>query len=206
VPGAPPLSYASRNALDFHQYSRPLSLSSLRFVGEIAVGWNHSLIYCSQIRRDPSTHVSTTQFASICPDFAVRVDEFVYITENQFSKEEILKGERIVLQTLEFRVSHYCSPYTWVRRISKADDYDLQTRTLSKFLMEVTLLDHRFLPAKPSLVAAVGMYSARKILGGDWVRANHCIIDCADLELYRMTHSFTTPASLSSSSSQDTTT
>jgi len=44
----------------------------------------------------------------------------------------------------------------------------LQTRTLSKFLMEVTLLDHRFLWAKPSLVAAVGMYSARKILGGGW--------------------------------------
>jgi len=99
---------------------------------------------------------------------APTVDEFVFITENQFSREEIQKGERIVLQTLEFRISHYCSPYTWVRRISKADDYDLQTRTLSKFLMEVTLLDHRFLRAKPSLVAAVGMYSARKILGGNW--------------------------------------
>lgn len=93
----------------------------------------------------------------------------MFITENQFSREEILKGERIVLQTLEFRVSQYCTPYTWVRRISKADDYDLQTRTLSKFLMEVTLLDNRFLRAKPSLVAAVGMYSARRILGGDWV-------------------------------------
>lgn len=56
-----------------------------------------------------------------------------------------------------------------MRRISKADDYDIQTRTLSKFLMEVTLLDHRFLRAKPSLIAAVGMYLARRMLGGDWV-------------------------------------
>ncbi|TFK50110.1 A/B/D/E cyclin [Heliocybe sulcata] len=99
---------------------------------------------------------------------APSVDEFVFMTENGYSKEEILKGERIVLQTLEFRISQYCSPYSWMRRISKADDYDIQTRTLSKFLTEVTLLDYRFVRVKPSLVAAVGMYTARKMLNTDW--------------------------------------
>ncbi|KAK9893662.1 hypothetical protein P389DRAFT_184454 [Cystobasidium minutum MCA 4210] len=102
---------------------------------------------------------------------APSVDEFVYMTENNYSREEILKGERILLQCLDFKISNYCSPYSWVRRISKADDYDIQTRTLSKFLMEVTLLDHRFLRAKPSLIAAVGMYLARRMLGGDWNEA-----------------------------------
>lgn len=97
------------------------------------------------------------------------VEEFVYMTENGYTKDEILKGERIILQTLDFTISSYCSPYSWVRRISKADDYDIQTRTLSKFLMEMTLLDHRFLRCKPSMIAAVGMYLARKMLGGDWV-------------------------------------
>ncbi|THH12714.1 hypothetical protein EW146_g7432 [Bondarzewia mesenterica] len=99
---------------------------------------------------------------------APSVDEFVFMTGNGYSKEEILKGERIVLQTIDFKVSNYCSPYSWMRKISKADDYDVQTRTLSKFLTEVTLLDYRFLSVKPSLVAAVGMYTARRMLGGDW--------------------------------------
>lgn len=99
---------------------------------------------------------------------APSVDEFVFVTENAYTKEEILKGETIILQTLDFKISHYCSPYSWMRRISKADDYELRTRTLGKFLIEVALLDHRFLRVKPSLVAAVGMYSARKMLGGDW--------------------------------------
>ncbi|CAD6572617.1 MAG: hypothetical protein CYPHOPRED_004899 [Cyphobasidiales sp. Tagirdzhanova-0007] len=99
---------------------------------------------------------------------APSVDEFVYMTESNYSREEILKGERIILASLDFKISNYCSPYSWVRRISKADDYDIQTRTLSKFLMEVTLLDHRFLRAKPSMIAAVGMYLARRMLGGDW--------------------------------------
>ncbi|KIM39776.1 hypothetical protein M413DRAFT_74410 [Hebeloma cylindrosporum] len=102
---------------------------------------------------------------------APSVDEFVFMTENGYSKEEILKGERIMLQTLEFHISHYCSPYSWMRKISKADDYDIQTRTLSKFLTEVTLLDYRFLRVKPSIIAAVGMYCARRMLGGDWNEA-----------------------------------
>jgi hypothetical protein len=100
---------------------------------------------------------------------APSVKEFIFMTENGYTREEILKGERIMLQTLDFKVSHYCSPYSWMRKISKADDYDIQTRTLSKFLTEVTLLDYRFLRVKPSLVAAVGMYTARTMLGGDWV-------------------------------------
>ena len=102
---------------------------------------------------------------------APSVDEFVVMTGQGYNKDEILKGERIMLQTLDFKVSHYCSPYSWMRKISKADDYDIQTRTLSKFLTEVTLLDHRFLRVKPSMVAAIGMYTARRMLGGDWVRA-----------------------------------
>jgi hypothetical protein len=98
----------------------------------------------------------------------------VFVTGEAFAREEVLKGERIVLNTLGFQVSQYCSPYTWLRRISKADDFDINTRTLSKFLMEVSLLDHRFLAVKPSLVAAVGMYTARKMLGGDWVSFQFC--------------------------------
>lgn len=45
----------------------------------------------------------------------------------------------------------------------------IQTRTLCKFLMEVALLDARFLRARPSMIAAIGMYLARKMLGGEWV-------------------------------------
>lgn len=96
------------------------------------------------------------------------VDEFVFMTESGYTRDEILKGERIILSTLDFNISAYCSPYSWVRRISKADDYDIQTRTLAKFLMELTLFDHRFLRVKPSQIAAIGMYLSKKMLGGHW--------------------------------------
>lgn len=35
--------------------------------------------------------------------------------------------------------------------------------------MEVTLIDHRFLRAKPSLIAAMSMFLAKKMLHGEWV-------------------------------------
>lgn len=45
--------------------------------------------------------------------------------------------------------------------------------------MEVTLLDHRFLRCKPSLIAAIGMFTARRMLDGDWVC---CLSDSCSLE------------------------
>lgn len=99
---------------------------------------------------------------------APSVEEFVFMTDGGYSREEILKGERIVLSTLDFNVSTYCSPYSWVRRISKADDYDIQTRTLCKCLMEVTLFHSLFLRVRPSMIAAIGMYLAKRMLGGVW--------------------------------------
>ena len=103
---------------------------------------------------------------------APSVDEFVFLTDGGYTKDEMLKGECIVLKVLDFNISQYCSPYTWMRKISKADEYDLQTRTLSKFLTEVIMMDHRFLRVKPSMVAAIGMYTASRMLNGTWVSSS----------------------------------
>ena len=49
---------------------------------------------------------------------APSVDEFVFMTEKGYKKEEILKGERIILESLEFNIYH-----TWMletkKRLSK---------------------------------------------------------------------------------------
>jgi hypothetical protein len=167
--GTPAIPHASRDAVDRRQPRRPILIGTSGVVGQAATGWCHRHVHRRQVRGDPCPKVSHGRGCFSLRLLISSVDEFVYMTENGYTKDEILKGERIILQTLDFTVSSYCSPYSWVRRISKADDYDIQTRTLSKFLMEVTLLDHRFLRCRPSMIAALGMYLARKMLGGDWV-------------------------------------
>ncbi|GMG18444.1 unnamed protein product [[Candida] boidinii] len=53
----------------------------------------------------------------------------------------------------------------FLRRISKADDYDVQSRTIGKYLLEISIIDHKFIGFLPSLCAAASMYISRKMLG-----------------------------------------
>ena len=96
------------------------------------------------------------------------VANFSHVADNTFSDKEILDAERHVLATLDYNMS-YPNPMHFLRRISKADNYDIETRTLGKYLMEISLLDHRFMEYSQSHVAAAAMYLARLILErGSW--------------------------------------
>jgi len=100
---------------------------------------------------------------------APSVKNFVYMADGGYSDKEILKAERYVLQVLDFRLC-YPNPMNFLRRVSKADDYDIQTRTIAKYLMEISLFDNRFLGTAPSMAAAAALYLARKMLNrGEWV-------------------------------------
>ncbi|KAG4300945.1 hypothetical protein PCK1_002644 [Pneumocystis canis] len=100
----------------------------------------------------------------MCPS----IQNFIYMADGGYTNEEILKAEQYVLQVLGYDMS-YPNPINFLRRVSKADNYDIQTRTVAKYLMEISLLDHRFLPFVPSNIAASGIYLARiMVTGGDW--------------------------------------
>ncbi|KAI9728702.1 MAG: G2/mitotic-specific cyclin [Chrysothrix sp. TS-e1954] len=96
------------------------------------------------------------------------IGNFVHVAGDEFTEEEILKAERYILASLSFDLS-FPNPMHFLRRISKGDGYDIQTRTLAKFLLEISLLDHKFLAFKPSINAAASMYLSRVILEkGSW--------------------------------------
>ncbi|KAF1831862.1 A/B/D/E cyclin [Decorospora gaudefroyi] len=96
------------------------------------------------------------------------VQNFRHVADDGFTEEEILSAERFVLAALNYDLS-YPNPMNFLRRISKADNYDIHTRTLGKYLLEIGCLDHRFLAHPPSQVAAAAMYLARLVLErGPW--------------------------------------
>jgi G2/mitotic-specific cyclin 1/2 len=97
------------------------------------------------------------------------VGNFRKISDDGFTEAEILEAEQFILSALHYDLS-YPNPMNFLRRISKADNYDIQCRTIGKYLTEICLLDHRFLAYRPSHVAAGAMYLARLILDrGEWV-------------------------------------
>ncbi|CAG8681323.1 3103_t:CDS:2, partial [Acaulospora morrowiae] len=99
---------------------------------------------------------------------APSIKNFIYMADNGYTEEEILKAERYVLQTIDFKLC-YPNPMNFLRRTSKADNFDVQSRTVAKYLMEISLVDQRFLSMTPSMIAAAALYLARKMLNrSEW--------------------------------------
>lgn len=96
--------------------------------------------------------------------FSPLVKNYAYFTDGSYTEEEILQAEKYILTILNFDLN-YPNPMNFLRRISKADDYDVQSRTLGKYLLEITIVDYKFIGMRPSLCCALAMYLARLILG-----------------------------------------
>lgn len=103
-----------------------------------------------------------------CPS----LEEIVYMVDGGYTPEEILKAERFMLSMLSFELG-WPGPMSFLRRVSKADDYDLDTRTLAKYFLELTIMDERFVASPPSFLAAGAHCLSRLILKkGDWTKAH----------------------------------
>lgn len=100
--------------------------------------------------------------------YSPSIKNYAYVTDGAFSEDEILGAERFILEILNFNMS-YPNPMNFLRRISKADDYDVNTRTIGKYLLEITVIDHKFIGYLPSLCAAAAMFISRKMISkNDW--------------------------------------
>ncbi|KAG5360402.1 G2/mitotic-specific cyclin cdc13 [Yarrowia sp. B02] len=95
--------------------------------------------------------------------FTPALSNFVYVVDGSYPEDEILRAERFILQVLQFNLS-YPNPMNFLRRISKADDFDIHSRTFGKYLCEIALVDHTFMEFKHSLVAAAAMHVGRMML------------------------------------------
>ncbi|KAH7907568.1 cyclin-like protein [Hygrophoropsis aurantiaca] len=102
---------------------------------------------------------------------APSVSHFLHCADSSYSEQEILMAERYVLKTIDWNLG-YPNPMHFLRRISKADEYDVKARTIGKYLLEVGTLEWRLLATPPSLVAAASIWLARLILGNDKWTAN----------------------------------
>lgn len=90
--------------------------------------------------------------------------EIVYMVNGTYTREDVIEAERYIIDTLEFEIG-WPGPMSFLRRISKADDYEYDIRTLAKYLLESTLMDSRLVSAQPSWLAAGSYFLSRVILG-----------------------------------------
>ncbi|NWW10673.1 CCNB2 protein, partial [Oreocharis arfaki] len=96
----------------------------------------------------------------LSPDVA----DFVYITDNAYTSNEIREMEMIILKELNFDLGRPL-PIHFLRRASKAGEADAKQHTLAKYLMELTLIDYDMVHHRPSEIAAAALCLSQKILG-----------------------------------------
>ncbi|KAJ9161194.1 Cyclin-like protein [Coniochaeta hoffmannii] len=146
----PETLFLTVNCIDRFLSVKVVSLSKLQLVGATAI------------------FVAAKYEEINCPS----VQEIMYMVDGGFTVEEILKAERFMLSMLDFELG-WPGPMSFLRRISKADDYDIDTRTLAKYFMEVTIMDERFVGSPPSYIAAGAHCLARMMLRkGHWTAAH----------------------------------
>lgn len=92
--------------------------------------------------------------------YAPECNDFVYISDGAYTKQQILKMEQTLLNTLNFNITHPSSLH-FLRRYSKAAGSDYTLHTLCKYLIELMLIDVKLLKFPPSLIAAGSVYLAR---------------------------------------------
>ncbi|KAA8521743.1 hypothetical protein F0562_012416 [Nyssa sinensis] len=103
-----------------------------------------------------------SKYEEIC---APRVEEFCFITDNTYTRGEVLKMESQVLNFLGFQLS---VPTTkkFLRRFTQAAQFcykvpSVELEFLANYLAELTLVEYSFLRFFPSLVAASAVFLAR---------------------------------------------
>ncbi|XP_019625403.1 PREDICTED: G2/mitotic-specific cyclin-B-like isoform X2 [Branchiostoma belcheri] len=100
--------------------------------------------------------------------YAPEVADFVYITDNAYTKSQIRSMEILILKNLNFNLGKPL-PLHFLRRNSKAGQVDAQKHTLAKYLMEMSLVDYDMVQYNPSQIAAAALcLSAKTLDQSEW--------------------------------------
>ncbi|KAL8172204.1 hypothetical protein V2J09_024008 [Rumex salicifolius] len=95
--------------------------------------------------------------------WAPQVREFVFISDNVYTNEQILRTEKIILGKLEWNITVPTS-YMFLARFIKAAIADTELENMAYFFAELALMNYTALVYCPSMIAASAVYVARRTL------------------------------------------
>lgn len=91
------------------------------------------------------------------------VRDFAYITDNTYSKQEILDMEAVILNSLEFNLACPTAVH-FLSKFQRANQGTEVHKHLAQYLAELSLPDHRSLKYRPSLVAAAAVLLSNRLM------------------------------------------
>ncbi|KFD49398.1 cyclin domain protein [Trichuris suis] len=107
----------------------------------------------------------------ICSKFDERlpptVDDFLYVCDYAYKREELLEKERMMLTVVNFKIGFPLS-YRFLRRLAKITGTNMVTLTLARYILENSLLYCEFSVYLESELAAASLLLAVKLHGIEW--------------------------------------
>jgi cyclin B len=142
----PETLYLTINIIDRYLERKPVVRTKLQLVGVTAM-------------------LVASKFEEIYPP---EVKDFVFITSNAYSHDDILDMEARMLNTLRFEVT---VPTAWVflGRYCKVAMLDSRTKQLAQYYIERCMQEYDMLRFLPSLQSSAAIYAAMRTMGtGTW--------------------------------------
>jgi hypothetical protein len=132
--------YLSVKLLDLYLNSKRIEKEKLQLLGGAAM-----LVACKFEER-----------------MAPPLDDFIYVSDNAYDRNELVKMEIDILRTLKYDIGVPLS-YTFLRRYAKCVKADMKFLTLARFILELSLQDYKFAAVSDSLKACAALYLALKM-------------------------------------------
>eukprot|EP00057_Strongylocentrotus_purpuratus_P034605 XP_795905.1 PREDICTED: G2/mitotic-specific cyclin-B3 [Strongylocentrotus purpuratus] len=96
------------------------------------------------------------------------LDDFLYICDDAYSRNQFTDMERKVLKMVNFALGVPLS-YRFLRRYAKCAHATLETLTLARFILELSLMESSFITVADSLIAASALLLAFRMKNnGTW--------------------------------------
>lgn len=119
------------------------------------------------VKRDKLQLIGVTAMLIACKYeeiYPPEVKDFVYITDNAYSKEEIQDMEYLMLKKFNFNVT-VISSYRFIERFTKLSQDSEAMFFLIQYLLELSMVEYKMIKYKPSMIASGALYLSHKIMG-----------------------------------------
>ncbi|NP_001133768.1 G2/mitotic-specific cyclin-B3 [Salmo salar] len=137
--------YLAVKVLDHFLSTAPVNRENLQLIGSTAM-------------------LIASKFEERCPPC---VDDFLYVCDDAYKREEVIAMETSILQALGFDINIPVS-YRFLRRYAKCVSASMETLTLARYVCELSLQEMDLVPERGSLLASACLLLAlvTKELGG----------------------------------------
>jgi len=98
----------------------------------------------------------------LCPDIA----SFIMLIDHAYTDEDIKRAEKYMLHVLGYKIE-YVNPLIFLRRASKANNYEMVSRKMGKYFLEIMMVYPQFLGFSKNVIGSTAMYLSRKICRTD---------------------------------------